>query len=110
MVLISGVWLLLSERRLQKGGGGFRVMGQRRPHSMSPARPEGPVHYVALPTTVIQLKGSLCCQDSVSPPYHYLYQCSHFLFPHSIPDFYLHSGGPPREEPNLGMGAGPKAL
>lgn len=67
-LLISGVWLLLSERRLQKGGGGFRVMGQRRPHSMSPARPEGPVHYVALPTTVIHFKGSLCCQDSVLPP------------------------------------------
>lgn len=33
-----------------------------------------------------------------------------FLFPHSIPDFYLHSGGPPLEEPNLGMGAGPEAL
>lgn len=72
-LLISGVWLLLSERRLQNGGGGFRVMGQRRSHSMSPARPEGPVHYVALPTSVIQFKGPLCCQDSALPP------CSTFV-------------------------------
>lgn len=39
-------------RMLHKGRSGFRVMDPRRLHSISPAWPEGPVHYVTLPRTV----------------------------------------------------------